>query len=149
MPLDQGLAAAARGIDRENPSPWSLAALADELRRPHVDALGVVRGGGLAGFVLWSRVADEGELRRIAVAAAHRRRGVGQALLTVALERMELAGARRCFLEVRAGNEAAIGLYRRAGFRRAGIRRAYYRRPVEDALVFVKEITGSEEHQGD
>ena len=38
-------------------------------------------------------------------------------------------------LEVRASNEAALRLYRRAGFRAIGRRRGYYADPIEDAVL--------------
>ena len=37
-------------------------------------------------------------------------------------------------LEVARGNEAALALYRAAGFREEGVRRSYYG-PGEDALI--------------
>jgi len=39
------------------------------------------------------------------------------------------------FLEVRVGNEAAIGLYESAGFEKIGMRADYYNNPREDALI--------------
>ena len=47
----------------------------------------------------------------------------------------------KVFLEVRASNEAALGLYRRFGFSEAGRRANYYERPREDALVMVATLT--------
>jgi ribosomal-protein-alanine N-acetyltransferase len=53
----------------------------------------------------------------------------------------ELAGEVESFsLEVRAGNVAAISLYEGMGFRMAGRRPDFYEKPVEDALVFVKNF---------
>ena len=39
------------------------------------------------------------------------------------------------FLEVRAANRPAIGLYKRMGFAVVGRRRDYYRDPAADALI--------------
>ncbi len=47
------------------------------------------------------------------------------------------------FLEVAAGNAAAIGLYEGAGFQRVGLRRGYYAKsegPAEDALVLRRPL---------
>ena len=38
-------------------------------------------------------------------------------------------------LEVRAGNEPAINLYKAYGFQEEAVRRHYYQNPVEDALI--------------
>jgi len=47
----------------------------------------------------------------------------------------------RCFLEVRAGNHAALALYEKAGFARRGLRRNYYRDPADDALIMGKTLS--------
>ena len=48
-------------------------------------------------------------------------------------------GARVSFLEVRAGNVPAIGLYAAEGFKEIDRRKAYYRDPVEDAVIMCLE----------
>jgi ribosomal-protein-alanine N-acetyltransferase len=48
--------------------------------------------------------------------------------------------ARLVTLEVRAGNEAAIGLYRRFGFEAIATRRGYYGDDDEDAVVMTLEL---------
>ncbi|MNR42405.1 ribosomal-protein-alanine N-acetyltransferase [compost metagenome] len=65
------------------------------------------------------------------------RRGHARAVLQTALAEAQAAGATRCLLEVRAGNAAAIGLYRTLGFVDCGVRKAYYRHEHgrEDALL--------------
>ncbi len=64
-----------------------------------------------------------------------RRHGLAGLLLDLGLDLARGRGARTALLEVRAGNGAALALYRRAGFEVAGRRRDYYRDPPEDALV--------------
>ncbi|MEW6082499.1 MAG: GNAT family N-acetyltransferase [Bacillota bacterium] len=56
----------------------------------------------------------------IAVRAGARGRGVGRMLLEKGCEYLRSTGATEVKLEVRPGNEAALALYRRAGFRRIG-----------------------------
>lgn len=56
------------------------------------------------------------------VAAAHRRRGIGEGLLRAVIAHAWKAGLRRIDLDVRADNEAAIRLYEKTGFRREGTR---------------------------
>lgn len=79
-----------------------------------------------AGFVLIRMAADEAEILTIAVAQAHRRHGVGWALMDAALRQMHADRVARVFLEVDEGNAAAIGLYRRLGFVEVGRRPSYY-----------------------
>ena len=79
------------------------------------------------GFIVSRQVIDEAEVLSIAVAEAHRRRGVAAILLTQHLDRLRMARARRLFLEVSAENVAARGLYERFGFVEVGQRAGYYR----------------------
>lgn len=88
--------------------------------------------GRVAGFLASRRVApDEREILNLAVDPAQRRKGIARALLAEELSR----GPGRWFLEVRASNTAAIGLYESAGFERCGRRPGYYRDPAEEAIV--------------
>jgi ribosomal-protein-alanine N-acetyltransferase len=92
-------------------------------------------GERVAGFVAARLAPDEIHINNVAVRAKYRRRGVGGALLAAALEHGKQAGARKAFLEVRAGNAAAQALYAQQGFEIVGRRPAYYSQPIEDALV--------------
>ncbi|HKG95983.1 MAG TPA: ribosomal protein S18-alanine N-acetyltransferase [Gemmatimonadaceae bacterium] len=137
-------------IERESFSdPWSRASFSQLLDRPDaLFAVAVTRdtraGGrasrdgaprGVAGYVVAWFVVDEAEIANLAVAGAHRRLGVGAALLDAALAAAHRRGARTVYLEVRDSNRAARELYASRGFTQVARRRNYYRRPVEDALV--------------
>jgi ribosomal-protein-alanine N-acetyltransferase len=98
------------------------------------------QGGEAAGFIAARVAADECEILNLAVARAYRRRGVARRLVEHALAEARRAGARRCWLEVRASNAGAIACYRALGFRRSGLRRGYYSAPVEDAVVMSREM---------
>ena len=71
------------------------------------------------------------------VAATHRRRGIGRALLDAAVEWARESGVQKLELHVFPHNEPAIQLYESYGFEREGYRRAHYRRAGEyvDAIV--------------
>ncbi len=83
-------------------------------------------------------VADIG----LMVAASHRRRGIGNALLEAAVDWARATGVRKLELHVFPHNEAAIALYERFGFRREGYRRGHYRRGPEylDAILMALEL---------
>ena len=91
----------------------------------------------IAGSVIYSVVCDEAELLRIAVSDRYRRNGFGRRLMQEFLGSLE-GKADSVYLEVRSGNEAAIGLYKGTGFEVAGVRKNYYRSPDEDAILMKK-----------
>jgi [ribosomal protein S18]-alanine N-acetyltransferase len=98
--------------------------------------------GSMVGFILARAVADEAEVLTLAVDPTHRRSGVGQALVEAVALNAAAFGARRLFLEVASDNEAALALYRVAGFKPVGQRPAYYRRGAGavDALVLQRDL---------
>jgi [ribosomal protein S18]-alanine N-acetyltransferase len=89
----------------------------------------------IAGFIITRLVAGELHINNVAVRQEFRRQGIAATLLRTVLSEGRTGGARLAFLEVRAGNTAAQGLYHRCGFRVTGRRKRYYREPVEDALL--------------
>jgi RimJ/RimL family protein N-acetyltransferase len=84
-------------------------------------------------------VADLG----LMVAASHRRRGIGRALLEQSVSWARDAGVHKLELHVFPYNEAAIALYEDFGFRREGYRKAHYRRGRDfvDAILMAYDIT--------
>ena len=80
------------------------------------------------GFCLSRTVADESELLLLGVRPTHHRRGVGRRLLEDFISRARDKGVTRVHLEVRDGN-AAVAMYRNAGFSPVGKRRNYYHAP--------------------
>jgi len=94
----------------------------------------------IVGFAAFHRISDEAELHNLAVNPAHQQRGVARALLQEGIRKLREAGTRRVFLEVRASNLPAVGLYASAGFTLHSTRRGYYQNPVEDALVMALEL---------
>ena len=134
-----------------NQSPWTSAqfagacsAQADSAER----ALVIDRNGQLAGFVVYSRVLDEVCIHNIAVHPSRQGSGLGQLLLAGALGQARAAGATRCYLEVRASNQAARGLYEKLGFQLDGVRRNYYPTATgrEDALLMSRQTGVLNEH---
>ncbi|MDX8379701.1 MAG: ribosomal protein S18-alanine N-acetyltransferase [Gallionella sp.] len=122
--------------------PWTRGNFCDALDSGYLcyvdDAAGALRS-----FAVLMLGVDEAELLNIAVAAAHQRLGLGEALLLTMLKMAASKNSLRVFLEVRASNQAAIALYGRVGFSEVGVRRAYYRhaKGSEDALVMACDST--------
>lgn len=79
------------------------------------------------GFVLFRQAADEAEILTVAVDPRHRGRGLGRDLVEAGFRRLYRDRVAAVFLEVEAGNEPALKLYRRLGFARVGERKGYYR----------------------
>jgi ribosomal-protein-alanine N-acetyltransferase len=96
--------------------------------------------GQLLGYALAAVVLDEAELHRIGVAPTSRGQGIAIALLDALEAAAQTQGAERLFLEVRADNAPAIGLYERQGFEKIGRRPRYYADGV-DALLFALVIS--------
>lgn len=95
---------------------------------------------GLLGVYAGSLVCQELEVHFIGVVPAARRTGVGELLLREALSEATGRGATAAFIEVRAGNRAALGLYERCGFEEVGRRPRYYGDTGEDALLFRRDL---------
>jgi [ribosomal protein S18]-alanine N-acetyltransferase len=132
------VAAAAALEHRTFSDPWSAQSFREMLAATHAVCLAAEEGGALVGYAVGTVAADEGEVLNIAVDEAARGRGLGRQLLRALVERLEQAGARSLFLEVRASNETAIGLYESQGFRILGRRKGYYKDPKEDAVTMVR-----------
>jgi [ribosomal protein S18]-alanine N-acetyltransferase len=92
-----------------------------------------VAGSVVASLELMRGV-DDAEILNIETSASHRLQGLAQSLLDEALAWARQNQRQAMWLEVRAGNEAAIHLYRKAGFVQISTRQRYYS-DGEDALV--------------
>ena len=85
-----------------------------------------------------SHVADLG----LMVAATHRRRGIGTALLQAAVDWARVSDVRKLELHVFPYNTGAIALYERFGFTKEGYRSAHYRRDdgFVDAVLMAYDV---------
>ena len=115
--------------------PWNEAALAGHLRASYTLSLLLLEEDRPVGYLLAGFSPPEGELYRVAVLPEARRRGYGRRLLEAFFREAEKRDVYSLYLEVRESNEAAIALYRSAGFRPVFLRENYYREPTEAALV--------------
>ena len=91
--------------------------------------------GRILGMVgLWCGM-GEGHIVTIAVREEHRRQGIGELLLVVALEAALDAGQDVVTLEYRFSNRAARALYEKYGLSQVGVRARYYSDNKEDAVL--------------
>lgn len=121
---------------------WSTETMAAELASPHGRYLldehdGVVVGYGGVRALQGSPDAD---IQTIALLAERRGEGRGRALLRALLEVARERGAREVFLEVRADNPTATGLYLAEGFEEIGRRPRYYQPDDVDAIVMRRDL---------
>ena len=140
VPMDASHLDALAQIEQECFSaPWSRNLLADELYNDCAAYLVAQdETGDVLGYAGVQVVLDEGCVTRIAVRPAFRRKSVAARLLQVFFDFARANGLRFITLEVRAGNGAAIALYRKFGFEEVGRRKNYYERPKEDALIMTR-----------
>ena len=86
------------------------------------------------GYLGYWLVFDECSINNVGVVPGMQGAGLGSILMEKMLEETEALGARVWVLEVRAGNERAISLYKKYGFSSVGLRKKYYENG-EDAIV--------------
>ncbi len=128
--------------------PWTSGMIAEALSSDGAMALVADADGEVVGSIIARRVADEGEILTVAVAPSRRRTGLGRRLLDAVLGQFREAGVAAVWLEVRASNLPARGMYQAAGFVAAGLRRGYYRRPTEDAIILRCDLSRREAPPG-
>ncbi|MBS0023321.1 ribosomal protein S18-alanine N-acetyltransferase [Microbacterium paraoxydans] len=116
---------------------WSRETMASELSSPHGRYLVDEHEGEIVGYggVRALQGGADADIQTIALLAEHRGRGRGRALLHALLRAAAARGAREMFLEVRADNPPAEGLYRAEGFEEIGRRPRYYQPDDVDAIV--------------
>ncbi len=127
------------------PTPWSRSMFVTELAKPSSLCLGAYEErGALVGYLIVSRYVDAWHVMNVAVAPAHRRRGIASALLERLFALTSGDAQRGYTLEVRVSNAAAIRLYERLGFEQRGRRRGYYTDNREDALIMWRSAAADE-----
>ena len=118
-----------------NPHPWSQNQLQAALNAGNALWLLPHPQYGAAAMLVWQQMVDEAEILLLDTHPDCRRHGHARQLLAALQQHARAAGWIRLLLEVRAGNEAALALYRGCGFDDCGRRRGYYADNGEDAVL--------------
>ena len=142
-PGDAGALAAIDSLVNVRPwSPGQFEGACGGVTEPGETALVVDWKHRAQGFVVFSRVIDEGCIHNIAVHPQCQGGGLGSSLLEAALAELKLGGAICCYLEVRASNAAARALYQKFLFQVDGMRKNYYpaAHAREDAVLMSKRL---------
>lgn len=127
------------------PEAWDAAAFEKLLSHPGSIAFFARVGAPpqMAGFVLAQMAADEAEILTLGVPVAHQRHGLARKLVEALVRAARKSEVKKLFLEVGAGNAAALALYGKAGFAKVAERKGYYVRPgqpPEDAIVMMLQL---------
>ncbi|HUW77495.1 MAG TPA: ribosomal protein S18-alanine N-acetyltransferase [Candidatus Nanopelagicaceae bacterium] len=121
--------------------PWSRDQLISEIDRiPETRYYTVAESNGeIIGYggLFSPSVGVEADIQTLTVTPEFQDRGIGRALLLNLLEEADRRKAPGVLLEVRAGNDAAIHLYKACGFTEISRRPNYYGRNL-DALIMRK-----------
>jgi [ribosomal protein S18]-alanine N-acetyltransferase len=96
----------------------------------------------ILGFILSAHKDAHGHIITIDVLAAHRRSGVGTALLRKSEQNLAEACANEIWLETATNNDAAVAFWRKHGYRTRGRVKHYYPGGI-DAFAMSKRLNGS------
>lgn len=101
---------------------------------------GLIGSNTIAGFCCVRTLFEVSELRNIIVHPDYRGRGIGTALLQVAITEAISSGAEELTLEVRESNVRARHIYEKLSFEESGKRPGYYRNNNEAAIIMTKNL---------
>lgn len=118
---------------------WTAPRVLNALRDDATNVIVARRGETVAGFAIMKYGDDKAHVVLFAVDTAHRRGGIGAALMAWLEATARTAGIHTIQLEARSNNREARAFYERVGFNEIGVRVSYYR-GVEDAVRFEKSL---------
>ena len=121
-------------------TPWSLENFKAVFRYEYNHYLTAWDGEEIVGFIGLMEVAGEGDITNVAGLPSHRKRGIGDQLVSSMIALAKEKEISKIMLEVRASNEAAIHLYEKYGFEFLCIRKNYYQKPTEDANIMCWQL---------
>lgn len=116
---------------------WSSESMGAELATDYSHYIVDEDGGAIVGYAGLRSIPGnaDADVQTIALIPERRGEGRGRAMLRTLLAAASARGAREVFLEVRADNPSAEGLYLSEGFEEIGRRPRYYQPDDVDAIV--------------
>ena len=120
--------------------PWSENALGLLLKEKNAGFVATI-DGCIAAYGGLVTVLDEGQITNIATHPSYRRLGLARQIMNAIDEYSAKNGIVYLSLEVREQNLAARSLYSSCGWQEAGLRKNFYTKPVDNAVVMIKELT--------
>lgn len=122
-----------------NAAQWGLDGFIAELKQPCSIIWCARNEKEIVGFAAVRFAADFSELLNVAVHPIWIRKGIASSLLHTALTDLASKGIHQVTLEVAAHNQAARGLYEKAGFTVLGVRKQFYA-DGQDAFILGKTL---------
>ena len=123
-------------VEKESFStPWTERLFYDEVRNPRTIYYVCCEDDEIIAYGGMWHVVDEGQITNVAVKKDFRKMGVGSKVLNELILWAKSHDIAVIGLEVRAGNENALLLYKKFGFEAVGKRKDYYKNPTEDAIL--------------
>ena len=144
-PLREGDLAYVAALEAQiHASPWTIGNFRDALAAGYATRI-AERERRIVAYGVLMLGPGEAQILNLSVVPDARREGLGRALLRYFLDDAWSLGAEQVFLEVRASNLAAIGLYAAEGFTPVARRHGYYPGAAvdatrEDALVLRRAL---------
>lgn len=123
-------------------TPWTPDLFVNEFSNPR-SVKRIIRSAvdnHLIGYIIWWVVLDEGHLMSIAIDPEDQNKGAGKFLVAKMIEECKTNRVESISLEVREGNDPAIGLYDSFGFEAIGLRKKYYADEGKDAILMELKI---------
>jgi ribosomal-protein-alanine acetyltransferase len=122
---------------------WSRDLMREELAADHRVYLALVSDSGVVvGYGGLLAVGADADIQTIAVVPGARSSGNGRRVMEALLQAAGERGVREVFLEVRADNPIARGLYQSLDFEEIGVRPRYYQPGNVDAIVMRRTERG-------
>lgn len=119
--------------------PWTRADMEGELKNGAARYYVLAEAGRVVAYAGTWFIIDEGHITNIAVHPDKRGLGYGKRVMAHMMQCAVELGVVYMTLEVRVGNEPALGLYKKMGFKKAGVRKKYYEDNGEDAYIMVND----------
>ena len=118
---------------------WNANILKSELESELSSYIVAKKENQIVGFAGIINLPDDVEITNIVTKKSERKKGIGKLLLDKLIQ-MAFELKKDISLEVNEENDAAINLYKKAGFEEVGIRKKYYN-GKNNAIIMTKKFT--------